>query len=361
MKTTLRAPVPLVAVSVLAEVAVWEPRLELQRLCKSAEASGRLDEALVASALPGMSGSACRNLLRTTQYLRLIEAGGALSDFGKRCVLTGEAPAWELGVFTFLVARHPSFGAWPVGFRRDRAEGQDREFKTLEGLPTWFAPTPRRVWVSGFEDRAKFTISAFPAPPGQNPAVRTQDEPPATLVWELDLSTGKNLLHLEGNLEGSGKLNTVNMTVPEHEVAALFGKWEPRWHAQSGRMLTAYDGGADKQGRDSFVRDLSYPKVSAEPRGTFEGVVVQEVPVGPSSPREAHDWALTLLLNRVGSANELVAPGAWRRGWDQVITGTPLQAGAGAPPEPLALVEQPGALSPRLRWLLAAPADLSLE
>lgn len=361
MKTVLRAPAELTAVSIFAELAVWEKRPELQRLCKGAESGGKMDEALVARALPGLSAAACRNLLRTVEYLRLIETGGVLSAFGKRCASTGDAPAWELGVFTFLVARHPCFGAWPVAFRRERPDGQDRDFASLEEVPIWFLPTPNRLWVSGFEDKAKFTISAFPSMPGQGSVVRARELSPATLVWEIDLSTGKNQLHVEGVVENAGALRTTDMTVPDQEVAALFGQWEPRWNAAAGRMLTPYDGAAGKDGRDNFVRTISYKKVKAGARGTFESAKVDGVPVGPSSPQEARDWALALTLSRAESGDAFVAPIAWKREWEAVVAGSPLQAGAGAAPEPLAVLDQSSTLSPRLRWLLASPSDLSLE
>lgn len=362
MKTVLRAPAELTAVSILAEVAVWEKRPELQRLCRAAEAAGKLDEASVGAALPGLSASACRNLLRTLEYLRLTEAGGAVSAFGKRCASTGEAPAWELGVFTFLVARHPCFGAWPLAFRRERPDGMDRDFSDLEEAPAWLAPTPNRVWVSAFEDKAKFTITAFPVLAGQNPAVRARELAPATLVWEMDLRTGKNLLHVEGMVEGGGPLRTTDMTVPEQEVAALYAQWEPRWSAAAGRLLMAYDGAAAKDGRDPFVRTLPYKKVKAGARGTFESAKVEGVPVGPPGAPEARAWALALACARAQTADAFVAASAWKREWEQIVAGTPLQVGAGAAPTPLDALEQaPAPVSSRLRWLLAAPADLSLE
>ena len=361
MKTVLLAPAELTAVSILAELAVWEKRPELQRLCRSAEKSGKMDEALIAGVLPGLSASACRNLLRTVEYLRLTETGGAISDFGKRCATTGEAPAWELGVFTFLVARHPCFGAWPVAFQRERPESQDRDFASLEEVPAWFSPTPKRVWVSGLKEPARFTISAFPSMQGQSSAVRSRELPPATLVWEIDLSTGKNLLHVEGVVQNVGALRTADMTIPDQEVAALFGQWEPRWNAAAGQLQMPYDGGAGKDGRETFVRSISYKKVRAGARGTFESAKVDGVPVGPSSPQEARDWALALTLARAESADAFVAPTAWNREWEQAITGSPLQVGAGTAPQPLTVLEQSSAISPRVRWLLATPADLSLE
>lgn len=364
MQTVLRAPVELFAISVFAEVAMWEKRPELQRLFVSGAAGGKVDAAVVDAALPGLSSSACRNLLRTIEHMKLIELSGAITPFGKRCGETGEAPAWELGAFTFLVAKHPCFTSWPIAFRREKAEGQDRDFKSLVEVPTWFAANPKRIWTSGFDDKQRFTISSLPVVAGQSVFCRQDTLPPAQLVWEIDLSTGKNLLHVEGEVmggEGAVPFRTVDQTVPVAEVTAMFASWETRWDAAAGRLLFPYDGAADKDGRDTFVRTLTYLKVRAGARGTFETAKVEAVPVGPAGAIEAREWATALALARVGAADIYVAPAGWTREWDASIAGTPLHPGAGAAPDVTILLDQKTNLPPRLRWLLATAADLKME
>ncbi|MCK6515689.1 hypothetical protein L6R46_11625 [Myxococcota bacterium] len=361
MKTVLRMPAALTAVSVLAEVAIWERRPELQRLCQAALTAGALSEAVIDASLPGLSASAHRNLLRTVEYLRLTDTKGVVSELGRRCASSGEAPAWELGVFTFLIARPQGFGAWPVAFVREGTDGRDLNFGSLEDAPAWLSPSPGRVWESGFEDHTRFTISAFPTSPGQGPAVRTRSLPPVSLVWELDLLSGKNALHVEGTVEGSGRLRTADMAVPAAEVAAFFPAWERRWSASAGRLLMAYDGAAAKDGRDPFVRALTYKNIKAGAWGTFESAEVEDVPVGPSGAAEAQAWALALALARAKSSDMLIAPSAWRRGWEHLIKDSPLHPHAGAAPDPYKVLDQAMSISPRLGWLLAAPADLSLE
>jgi hypothetical protein len=364
MKTVLKAPAELFAISTFAEVAVWERRPELQRLFVAGAAAGKVDAAIVAAALPGLSESACRNLLRTVEHLKLIEANGAITPFGKRCGETGEATAWELGVFTFLVAKHPCFTSWPIAFRREKPHGQDRDFDSLTEAPDWFAPNPKRIWTSGFEDKARFTISSFPAHPGQSAWCRVEDQPDALLVWDLDLDTGKNLLHVEGAVPGAAgpiPFRTVDQAVPTAEVTALFASWEPRWSSTAKRVLMPYDGSAGKDGRDCFMRALTYRKPKAGQRGNFEIATVDDVPVGPSGAIEAMAWATALVLARVGATDTYVAPKAWTREWDRTVTGTPLQPDAGAAPDVATLLDQQTNLSPRLRWLLAAGVDLALE
>ena len=364
MKTVLKAPAELFAISAFAEVAVWEKRPELQRLFLAGAAGGRVDASVVAAALPGLSDSACRNLLRTVEHLKLIEANGAITPFGKKCGETGEATAWELGVFTFLVAKHPCFTSWPIAFRREKPDGQDRDFDSLGEVPDWFAPNPKRIWTSGFEDKARFTISSFPAHAGQSSWCRVEAKPPATLVWEIDLDTGKNLLHVEGEVSGEHgpvAFRTADQAVPAAEVAPLFASWEPRWNATAKRVLLPYDGSANKDGRDTFIRTLTYRKVKAGVRGTFDPVKVDEIPVGPSGAAEAREWATALALARVGAADTYVAPKTWASQWQTIVAATPLQAEAGGAPDVAILLDQQTTLSPRLRWLLAAGADLAME
>lgn len=367
MKTTLRALVELFAVSVFAEVAVWEKRLELQRLCRLGEASGKIDADIVASALPGLSNAACRNVLRTIEHMQLIDSKSSMTDFGRRCGKTGEAPAWELGVFTFLVAKQVCFGAWPLAFIREKPDGQDRDFNNLDDVPDWFSPTPLRTWTSAFddEDKQEFTLSRFPTKPGQNAVCRLDQLPHAKLVWDIDLMNGKNLLHVEGSISGSdGKprsFRSMDLAVPADEVLSYFSTWERRWDKACTRVLLQYDGQADKNGRDEFLRTLLYSKVTAGQRGTYEKVSVEDVPVGPAGPAEATEWAMALALARIKAVDAYVAPKDWTTNWDAVLSGTPLQSGAGAAPDVLALLDRQHPLPLRLRWLLAAGTDLGME
>lgn len=365
MKTTLRASVDLFAMSVFAEVAVWEKRLELQRLFRLGETSGKIEADLVAKALPGLSNAACRNLLRTVEHMRLIDANGSITALGQKCIKTGEAPAWELGVFTFLVAKHACFGAWPLAFIREIPDRQDRDFNNLENVPSWFSPTLAETWTSAFEDKQHFTISHFPTKPGQNAVCRFESLPAAQLSWDIDLMKGKNLLHVEGSVSGSdGKprsFRSMDLTVSEDETRGYFGTWEPRWNKAAGRVLLRYDRQADKDGRDDFLRVLRYPKVTAGQRGTYENVSVEDVPVGPSGPTEAAEWATALALARAKAADAYVAPKSWAQNWDTMLAGTPLQSGAGAAPSVSTLLDQQPPLPSRLRWLLAAGTDLGME
>ncbi len=364
MKTILRAPAELFAISIFAELAVWERRPEFQRLLRSGAAGGKVDTTVVAASLPGLSDAALRNVVRTAEHMRVIAANGAITEFGQECLASGEAPAPELGVYTILVAKHDCFGAWPIGFRRHTVDGKDRDFSDLVEVPSWFEPSPTWIWTSGFEDQQRFTISSFPAAAGQRVRCRLDSLPPALLHWEMDLSTGENRFHVEGEAGPAGKttrFHTRDLYVPDDEVLTYFPDWEPRWDGAAGRVLLAYDGAADKDGRDEFLRTITYPRVQAGERGTFNSPRVEGVPVGPPGAREATAWAIALALARIRAAGAYVTPKSWATDWNAALTGTPLADAAGVAPDISSLLNQRPDLSPRLRWLLAAGTDLTME
>lgn len=366
MKTTLQSPVELFQLSILAEVAVWERRPELQRLFASVGKNGLVDVATVEQMLPGLSDAGYRNIVQNLEHLRLIDARGAVTDHGKRCAQGGEAPAWELGVFTFAVAQHPCFGTWPLGFCHENARGKERDYDGLVDVPTWFQPTPDRVWTSAFGDDARFTIAAFPHSSGSPPKCRVLElHTPAQLSWKLDLATGHNSYRLEGAIDIAGgppqRFQTAEHSVPEPEVVALYSTWEPRWNPSSARVLMAYDGEGKDDGHDDFLRSLSYPNVTAGRRGTYQSVKVESVPVGPSGANEARAWATSLALSRVASADRYVTPVAWSAIWQKTVDGTPLAQKAGAAPHLAQLPADNPRLSSRTRWLLTAAADLLME
>lgn len=363
MKTILQANVQVWEIGIMLELAVWDKRPELQRICKMVGSDGRINEAIVNSALPGLSESAQRNVLRSLEHMRLVE-GGALTQFGRRCGDSGDAPSWELGAYSLLVAQHPCFGAWPMAFKREKPDGFDREFGNLQEVPAWLQPMSKNVWTCAIEGK-RFTIYDFPGLAGQPRPCRVVEKPPARLTWDLDLTTGKNAYRIEGEVLGEqGRLQrfrTFDAAVPDTEVLAMFAAWEPRWNATTERVLLSYDGGASKDGHDDFIRTRTYTKVKAGARGTFDSAKVEGVPVGPVGATEARAWATALALSRVNAADAYVAPDGWAKHWDQTVSGTPLAPKAAAAPDLFMLLDQQTALSPRLRWLLAAAADLVIE
>ena len=166
---------------------------------------------------------------------------------------------------------------------------------------------------------------------------------------------------VEGTIPGpDGKVlsfRSPDINVPPTEVSTYFADWESRWNVVSNRALLRYDGAADNDGRDTFLRNLRYKQVKAGARGTFDAVEVKRVPVGPRDANDAREWALALTLARASTADAYVAPSNWPLDWQTTLSGTPLEPIAGSAPTLSSLLDLP-TLSPRLRWLLAAGTDL---
>lgn len=366
MKTVLESSVELLGLSVLAEVAIWEKRPELQRLLASLGKNGLLDAATVAQFLPGLSETGYHNIIHNLEHLRLIGPSGGATALGKRCAQSGEAPAWEIGVYTFAVARHPCFGTWPLWFSRERPDGLDRNYEQLVDVPTWFQPTPESVWASPLEDQTRFTIAALPCERGQSAKCRaTGLSATAQLKWKLDLTTGRNAFWVEGSVRvekgQTQRFRTAESSVPESEIAALYATWEPHWDPRQGRVLMAYDGAGSEDGHDDFLRGMRYKDVSLGGRGTYAEAKVEEIPVGPSGAQEAREWALSLALRHVGMKDGYVTPAEWLAVWQKTVDGTPLAPSAGAAPNWAQLSTETPKIAPRTRWLLAAAADLFME
>jgi hypothetical protein len=365
MKALLYSQVELWQIAAFAEVAIWERRPELQRLCASVPDRGTLGPDQIDKVLPGLSEAARKNIVRYLSYLRLLDERGALTALGRRCAATGKAPAWELGVYHFLVAAHPLFRCHVIDIRRAPADGNDWDFKGLEGVPDWFGPDPARVWTSAFDGALKFTLYALPAPRGVDSSARVEKLQAARLVWSVDLDSGQNAWHIEGELVGERGPVTFRSqpeSVPPQKLVGLFAAWENRWNQKSGRLAMAYDGGA-ADGRETFFRTFRYREVKAGEFGTFSEVVVEGVPVGPSSAAEARQWALSLAIARVEAADAYCSRDAWTKEWAEIVQGTPLEPDAGTAPAPDAVTTVPSGkpLSPRTRWLLNAPSDLAME
>ena len=140
MKASLKTEVEIRDIAVFAELAVWEKRPDLQCLCSMAQDQGVLNEDAVDTLLPGLSPRARKNLLRHLGYIQLVDRNGALTALGRRCASSGEAPAWEQGVYRLLVAFHPLFDSHVLDFRRAPGDWRDRDFNNLDSLPSQFAP-----------------------------------------------------------------------------------------------------------------------------------------------------------------------------------------------------------------------------
>ena len=366
MKASLKTEVEIRDIAVFAELAVWEKRPDLQCLCAMAQDRGVLNEDAVDTLLPGLSPRARKNLLRHLGYIQLVNQNGALTALGRRCASSGEAPAWEQGVYRLLVAFHPLFDSHVLNFRRAPGDWRDHDFNNFDSLPSQFSPKSDRVFTSIFQSK-RFNISRFPATRGQNPVCRIEDMTTGKLRWDIDFASGNNKWTIEGQVSGywgRGKFRSAPESVKPDELVDIFADWEPQWDERMGRLAMAYDGKIEQVevGRESFLRTRSYKNKQVRKFGSFDEVVVRDVPVGPATKGDARTWATAILVAQVEFENKYLAPDTYQSDWSNIIEGTPLSEWAGDAPDPVALSEVNGCpLANRTRWLLAAGTDLEME
>ena len=364
MKARLTDNVDVVDIAVFAELAVWERRPELQLLCRATRDHGVLDEAVIDLVLPGLSDRGRGNLIRHLVYIRLMNRDGGLTGLGHRCADSGEAPAWEQGAYHLLVATHPLFGCHVLEYMRTANDPLDRDFD-LRPLAPWLSIPRTKVFASSLDHGRRFSIASFPAAKGQDPMCRGWEKDPAKVKWEIDLSTGVNQWVIEGEVGPSDNrrpFRSIPEAVEPTELAGLFASWEPRWNQSAGRLLMAYDGRVNADGRESFERNLRYKSVEAGRLGAWSDVEVQGIPVGPKTAAEAREWATAILVGRTEAAGAFVTPSKLASEWVEATEGTPLEERAGKAPDPTQIAKvNHKAVAERTRWLLAAADDIGLD
>lgn len=363
MKTTIESETQIRAVAMFAELAVWRKRRDLQALCAAASEDGVLDEDAVGKVLPDLSPRACKNILRRMQHDRLVDRQHRLTEFGESCASDGDAPAWEEGVYRFLVAEHELFSVHVLDFERAPRAVPAGNAKR-DDVPNDVAMPRERMFVSAFDPNLRFGLAADSAAGNRQDPRRIERMPAATLRWNIDLESGENEWTVEGRIQGdrwprSGAFRSAAESAPRSELTGLFAQWEPRWNA--GRRLVAmeYDGGVGPDGQEPFLRKFEYGPRRVGRFGEFPNVAVREVPVGPAGRADAHVWAAAIAVARVTSRNRYVTRDSWRSEWSNVILDTPLAEWAGTAPDPATLAAaRGGAGAARTKWLLAAAIDL---
>jgi hypothetical protein len=363
VKTTLQAPVELLRVSAFAEIAVFQRRPELQRLCAAAE-EGALTDGALDAALPGLSAAARRNLLRHCNDLGLCDEGGILTDGGRRCARTGDTPVREQGVYGFLVARHEAFGTLLLDVTREQPDRHDRRVDDLAPVDELLAPG-ETVWQTALAPRRSFVLLDLPSSRNERPLGRVAPvHAPCCVRWDLDLATGENRRWLEGTVDDVFRVALPSLD--EDVVRGLLAAWDPRFRPALGRVAMAYDGYADtRKGHDPFLRRFRYPDVELPGQATFGEVAIDDIPVGPADAAAAREWALARLKAHLLATNAYVAEAEVRRAFDALVEDTPLADYAPEAPSTddllhdLAGVNRPDAVS--AWWRVAAPADLEWQ
>lgn len=366
MKASLNAKVDIWDITVFAELAVWNERPDLQVLCVTARDQGTLNAKAIDTVLPGLSRRARENLLRHLHYIQLVDRNGALTAFGRHCALSGEAPAWEQGVYRLLAVSHPLFDSHVLDFIRAPGDLRDRDFDNLELLPLWFSPKSDRIFTSISDQSKRFSVVAFPTVQGQNPVCRSREVTSGKLLWDIDLTAGDNKWTIEGQVSGDwyrrGKFQSTPESVEPNKLVDIFADWEPQWNGEMGRLPIVYDGKIGQDGRESFLRSRNYKHKQVRNFGSFDKIVVRDVPVSPATKHDARTWATAMLVAQAEAEDIYMVLDTYQSEWSNIIEDTPLAEWAGDAPDPVALSEVNGRLlAARTRWLLAAGTDLEME
>jgi hypothetical protein len=354
----------------VAEIAIWEPRPELQHLCRAAEHGSTFDSETLMSLVPGLSTAGAHNLAAHLDYIGLTRENG-LTRLGKSCAATGMAPAWEFGVYDFLIANHPLVGSAFLDLQRTVNNPEDYDFKSLTALPAWLDYDRDQVHVSAYDNSRRFSIYEIPkAEQGGNcRCVRLDDG--ELQITVRDLRTGENDWRIQGQGDAAngagGRFSSPPEALPSALFAGLLARWDRRWDPRNNYLAIGFDGQVDPLGRDQFRRRMTYPNVAIKsPNGdkdiVFPSAEVDDVPVGPSSAEEALRWAVAIAAARLSRADSYATKDDWNRLWEAEIANSSLGKELNREvtmAEGLSVAE--AKLSPRTRWLLSACADLEVE
>lgn len=367
MKVHLEAPIAVERIAVFAELAWLERRPELGLLCRAARgASGRLTPEIVQAALPGLAATGARNVIAWCRTLGLIDGGDTLTELGEEVARSDEAPVPEQGVYDLWLAQHPLLGRRVLAVARVSASGR----LGPEGLaPLPFEPEQLVIFRSVIDPSERFVLGGFPTNHGDIRCVRGATAATCKLRWRLDLDAARDEWWLEGSLEAPrGGMVTIQHT-PETAGIDLWGlvdAWgagplraHGRWQPAERRLAVELDGLTAEE-QDGFRKTLRLDRAEVPGKGSYEGVRLEDVPIGPMSAADAQQWARARLDRRLAAKPIYRSRAAVRQLFGELVRGTPLERFA---PELPAHDELAQAArrehGPALYWSLVAPVDLA--
>lgn len=315
----------------------------------------------VRAAVPGLTDVGHRRLHEHCRDLKLVDAGGRLTEVGRGCARSGEVGIPEQGIYSFCVAEHPAFGRTILHMERETPDPRDYEVSDLVSVAN-LVPRGETIWktLGATNDRfgVQRLIAALKEPPKGRvePAVGR-----AQMHWVLDLASGENERVLEGALSIGARETPFRIVLPPlpvAEVQALMGQWDAAWDSTRGLRAMDFDG----QPKAAFLRNIEFSSVGIPGEGTFERVTVTQVPVGPVDAEAAQVWADALHRDRLVGASSYLTAEAADAAFEAVVTATPLAPLGPMPPTVDELLDALADLRTRESrdawWRVAAPADL---
>lgn len=371
MKVHLEAPIAVERIAVFAELAWLERRPELGLLCRAArDAGGHLTPEIVQAALPGLAAAGARNVIAWCRTLGLIDGGDTLTQLGEEVARSDEAPVPEQGVYDLWLAQHPLLGRRVLAVARVSASGR----LGPEGpAPLPFEPEQLVIFRSVIDPSERFVLGGFPTNHGDTRCVRGATAARCRLRWRLDLDAGRDEWWLEGTIEEAVAPPRERMAPVQHEPEAagidlwgLVDAWgagplraHGRWQPAERRLAVQLDGLTAEE-QDGFQQTLRLERAEVPGKGSYEGVRLEDVPIGPASAQGAQRWARARLDRRLAAKPVYRSRAAVRELFGELVRGTPLERFAPELPAHDELAQ--AALSehgPALYWSLVAPVDLA--
>lgn len=373
MRTVLSVDLQVTRIAVFAEMAWLERRPELGILCRAALGqSNRITVTTVQAALPGLQDAGAANVIAWCRTLGLCDAAGALTALGEEVASTDEAPVPEQGVYGLWMTDHPVTGCRVLAVER-LASNRDQRFESTEPLP--IDPDCGRVFRSVVNPKERFQVRDLPANGGQAACIVGETEATCRMRWKLDFDNETDHWRLEGTIEvpqGQGK-HALRPMHHEPESAsldlwALAETWATgplaafgRWQASKRRLAVSFKDLVDLE-QDTFRKSLTLRSVDVPGKGAYEGVTLEDVPVGPTSSEDAQRWAMSRFDRHLAKQLGYRSRASARDLFAELTEGTPLEEFSPMLPahgDLLGLQSRDALKNPERFWSLAAPVDLA--
>jgi hypothetical protein len=369
MKAILINEIPVSRVAVFAEMAWMIRRPELGLLCRAARERGnRITTAVVQSALPGLPDAGANNVIAWCKMLGLCDARGGLAALGDNVAETDEAPVPEQGVYGLWLVQHPLLGRRVLAVER-LTPSRDQRYESIESLP--LEPDRSKVFRSVLDGKERFMVRDLPTNHGQIAGLVGDTRATCRLRWTLDFDQARDQWQLDGMLEapqGNGKYAMRPMQhEPESDGLNLWHlalTWATgplstfgRWQEVERRLAVAFDGLTEAE-TDTFRKTLALRRVEIPGKGTYENVTLEDVPIGPTSAKDAQRWAMARFDRHLSAKPAYRSRAEVREQFAQLTENTPLEAFTPTLPSHDDLLAQT-AKDPERFWSLAAPVDLS--
>ncbi len=369
MRAVLSTQIPVSRIALFAEMAWMVRRPELGVLCRSARDNGnRIAIATIQSALSGLPDAGANNVLAWCKMLGLCDGRGALTALGEDVAECDEAPVPEQGVYGLWMVQHPVFGRMVLAVERI-ASKNDPRFDRVEPLPV--EPDRGRVFRSVVDSKERFQVRDLPTNHEQPGCIVCGTDATCRFRWTLDFDAAQDRWQLDGMIEvpqGNGRYAMRPMQHdPEADgldLWALANTWASgplssfgRWQSNERRLAVPFPGLGDTD-LDTFRKTLSLRHVEVPGKGSYDDVILEDVPIGPASADGAQRWAMSCFDRHLRAEPTYRSRADVRDQFAELTEGTPLEPFSPTLPTHHDLLAL-SAKDPALFWSLAAPVDLA--